>query len=57
MSDLTRSSSAAHLTNCCFVSRIVNALELNDHLDKQAKTLSVGLKRKVRAALKTLFSY
>lgn len=33
-----------------FLFRIVNALELKDHLDKQTKTLSVGLKRKVRAA-------
>lgn len=40
--------------NGCFVFRIVNALELKDHLDKQAKTLSAGLKRKVRAAHKTL---
>lgn len=27
---------------------VVNALELKDHLNKQAKTLSAGLKRKVR---------
>lgn len=34
----------------CFVTvvSVVNALELKDHLDKQAKTLSAGLKRKVR---------
>jgi len=30
------------------VVRVVNALELKDHLNKQAKTLSAGLKRKVR---------
>lgn len=27
---------------------VVSALELKDHLDKQAKTLSAGVKRKVR---------
>lgn len=27
---------------------LVNALELKDHVNKQAKTLSAGLKRKVR---------
>ncbi|KAM7370351.1 hypothetical protein PAMP_009906 [Pampus punctatissimus] len=31
------------------IKRVVNALELKDHLNKQAKTLSAGLKRKVRA--------
>lgn len=34
----------------CFVS-VVNALELKEHLNKQAKTLSAGLKRKVRNTL------
>lgn len=33
------------------ITQIVNALELKDHLDKQAKTLSVGLKRKLCFAL------
>lgn len=34
----------------CFVTvvSVVNALELKDHLNKQSKTLSAGLKRKVR---------
>lgn len=36
-----------HLQFFCFVS-VVNALELKEHLNKQAKTLSAGLKRKVR---------
>lgn len=31
--------------------RVSNALELREHLNKQAKNLSAGLKRKVRAAL------
>ncbi|TKS89355.1 ATP-binding cassette sub-family A member 5 [Collichthys lucidus] len=29
------------------IKRVVNALELKDHLNKQAKTLSAGLKRKI----------
>ncbi|XP_056911569.1 ATP-binding cassette sub-family A member 5 isoform X2 [Takifugu flavidus] len=33
------------------ISRVVNALELKDHLNKQAKTLSPGLKRKLCFAL------
>lgn len=32
----------------CSVVSVVNALELKDHVNKQAKTLSAGLKRKVR---------
>lgn len=30
-----------------FCVSVVNALELKDHLNKQAKSLSAGLKRKV----------
>ncbi|XP_028286434.1 cholesterol transporter ABCA5 isoform X2 [Parambassis ranga] len=33
------------------IKRVVNALELKDHLDKQAKSLSAGLKRKLCFAL------
>uniref|UniRef100_A0AAQ5XMK4 Cholesterol transporter ABCA5 n=1 Tax=Amphiprion ocellaris TaxID=80972 RepID=A0AAQ5XMK4_AMPOC len=33
------------------IKRVVNALELKDHLNKQAKTLSAGLKRKLCFAL------
>lgn len=33
------------------IRRVVNALELKDHLNKQAKTLSAGLKRKLCFAL------
>uniref|UniRef100_A0A3Q0SZ69 Cholesterol transporter ABCA5 n=1 Tax=Amphilophus citrinellus TaxID=61819 RepID=A0A3Q0SZ69_AMPCI len=33
------------------IKRVVNALELKDHLNKQAKTLSAGLKRKLSFAL------
>uniref|UniRef100_A0A3Q3WA36 Cholesterol transporter ABCA5 n=1 Tax=Mola mola TaxID=94237 RepID=A0A3Q3WA36_MOLML len=33
------------------ITRVVNALELRDHLNKQAKTLSAGLKRKLCFAL------
>lgn len=35
--------------DCCVTAlSLVNALELKDHVNKQAKTLSAGLKRKVR---------
>uniref|UniRef100_A0A8C1X7A9 ATP binding cassette subfamily A member 5 n=1 Tax=Cyprinus carpio TaxID=7962 RepID=A0A8C1X7A9_CYPCA len=36
------------------IKRVVNALELKDHLNKQAKILSVGLKRKLCFALSML---
>uniref|UniRef100_A0A673CDZ7 ATP-binding cassette sub-family A member 5-like n=1 Tax=Sphaeramia orbicularis TaxID=375764 RepID=A0A673CDZ7_9TELE len=36
---------------CVCVVRVVNALELKEHLNKQAKTLSAGLKRKLCFAL------
>lgn len=40
---------AMKVADGCFdVVSVVNALELKDHLNKQAKTLSAGLKRKVR---------
>lgn len=42
------------MSRLLFVVSVVNALELKDHLNKQAKTLSAGLKRKVRTCLHAL---